>query len=60
MKVYLCRPEATAAAMRYGWFHTGDIAYQDDDGFFFIVDRKKDIILRGGFNVYRRSSKSCS
>ena len=54
MKGYLGRPDATAEAMRSGWFHTGDIAYQDDDGFFFIVDRKKDMILRGGFNVYPR------
>ncbi|MFN2387378.1 MAG: long-chain fatty acid--CoA ligase [Thermoanaerobaculia bacterium] len=54
MKGYLGRPEATAEAMRSGWFHTGDVAYQDEDGFFYIVDRKKDMILRGGFNVYPR------
>jgi len=54
MKGYYKRPEATAEAMRGGWFHTGDIAYQDADGYFFIVDRKKDMILRGGYNVYPR------
>ncbi len=54
MKGYYSRPEATEEAMRGGWFHTGDIAYQDADGYFFIVDRKKDMILRGGYNVYPR------
>src|SRR5712692_6996956 len=54
MKGYLGRPEATAEAIRKGWFHTGDVGYRDPDGFFFIVDRKKDMILRGGFNVYPR------
>ena len=54
MKGYYNRPEATAEAMRGGWFHTGDIAYQDADGYYFIVDRKKDMILRGGYNVYPR------
>ncbi|HEY7779884.1 MAG TPA: long-chain fatty acid--CoA ligase [Ktedonobacterales bacterium] len=54
MNGYYKRPEATAEAMRGGWFHTGDIAYQDADGYFFIVDRKKDMILRGGYNVYPR------
>jgi long-chain acyl-CoA synthetase len=51
---YLNKPEATAAVMVDGWFRTGDIGYSDDDGFFFIVDRKKDMIIRGGFNVYPR------
>ncbi len=51
---YLNKPEATAAVMVDGWFRTGDIGYRDDDGFFFIVDRKKDLIIRGGFNVYPR------
>jgi long-chain acyl-CoA synthetase len=54
MKAYWQRPEATAEAMRGGWFHTGDLARVDDDGYFFIVDRKKDMIIRNGFNVYPR------
>jgi long-chain acyl-CoA synthetase len=54
MKGYLGKPEATAEAMRGGWFHTGDLGYRDDDGFFYIVDRKKDLVIRGGFNVYPR------
>jgi long-chain acyl-CoA synthetase len=54
MKGYWKRPDATAAAIVDGWFHTGDIATRDDDGFYFIVDRKKDIIIRGGYNVYPR------
>ena len=51
MKGYLGRPEATADAIRNGWFHTGDIGYRDPDGFFFIVDRKKEIIISGGENI---------
>ncbi|QXC62463.1 long-chain fatty acid--CoA ligase [Aquihabitans sp. G128] len=54
MKGYWGKPEATAEAMRGGWFHTGDLGYRDADGYFFIVDRKKDMIIRGGFNVYPR------
>jgi long-chain acyl-CoA synthetase len=54
MKGYYKRPEATAEAMRNGWFHTGDIGSFDADGYLSIVDRKKDMILRGGFNVYPR------
>jgi long-chain acyl-CoA synthetase len=54
MKGYYNRPEATAEAMRGGWFHTGDIGTIDADGYVAIVDRKKDMILRGGFNVYPR------
>jgi long-chain acyl-CoA synthetase len=54
MKGYLGREEATAEAFRNGWFHTGDLGYVDDDGFFFIVDRSKDLVLRGGYNVYPR------
>jgi len=54
MKGYYKDPEATAAAFRHGWFHTGDLGYADEDGFFFIVDRKKDLVIRGGYNVYPR------
>jgi long-chain acyl-CoA synthetase len=54
MKGYYNRPEATAEAIRGGWFHSGDVAYRDEDGYFFIVDRLKDMIIRGGFNVYPR------
>jgi len=54
MKGYLKRPEATAEAIRNGWFHSGDIGVRDADGSYAIVDRKKDMILRGGFNVYPR------
>jgi long-chain acyl-CoA synthetase len=54
MSGYLNRPEATKEAMKNGWFHSGDIGYRDDDGCYWIVDRKKDMILRGGFNVYPR------
>lgn len=49
---YWNRPEATAEAVRDGWLHTGDLGYLDDEGFLFIVDRAKDMILRGGENVY--------
>ncbi len=54
MKGYWHRPEATAEAIRDGWFHTGDLARVDEDGYFYIVDRKKDLIIRGGYNVYPR------
>jgi long-chain acyl-CoA synthetase len=55
MKGYWDRPDATAEAIdAEGWFHTGDMARMDDDGYFFIVDRKKDMIIRGGYNVYPR------
>ncbi|WP_094270833.1 long-chain-fatty-acid--CoA ligase [Rhodococcus sp. OK302] len=54
MKGYCNRPEATAEVMRNGWFRTGDLARVDEDGFFYIVDRAKDMIVRGGFNVYPR------
>jgi long-chain acyl-CoA synthetase len=54
MKGYWQRPEATAEAVRGGWFHTGDLARIDEDGYFYIVDRKKDLIIRGGYNVYPR------
>lgn len=54
MKGYYKRPEATAEAFRGGWFHTGDIGVIDGEGYLAIVDRKKDMILRGGYNVYPR------
>jgi long-chain acyl-CoA synthetase len=54
MKGYYNKPEATAEAFRGGWFHTGDLAYMDEDGYTFIVDRKKDLVIRGGYNVYPR------
>jgi long-chain acyl-CoA synthetase len=54
MKGYNTRPEATAEAFKNGWFHTGDIGIVDDEGYLSIVDRKKDMILRGGYNVYPR------
>lgn len=54
MKGYWRNPEATEAAIRDGWFHTGDLGRKDEDGLYYIVDRKKDMILRGGYNVYPR------
>ncbi|MCM3809272.1 long-chain fatty acid--CoA ligase [Streptomyces sp. DR7-3] len=54
MKGYWNRPDATAEAIRDGWLHSGDLARVDEDGYYFIVDRKKDLIIRGGYNVYPR------
>lgn len=55
MRGYWNRPDATAEAIRDGgWFFTGDLARQDEDGYYFIVDRSKDLIIRGGYNVYPR------
>jgi long-chain acyl-CoA synthetase len=54
MKGYWKRREATAEAIKDGWFSTGDVAHRDADGYYFIVDRKKDMIIRGGYNVYPR------
>jgi long-chain acyl-CoA synthetase len=54
MKGYWDREDATREVMRDGWLHTGDIATADDDGYYYIVDRKKDLIIRGGYNVYPR------
>ena len=53
-KAYFKNPEATAKAFANGWFHTGDIGYRDTDGFFYIADRKSDMIIRGGENIYPR------
>ena len=52
MKEYWNRPEETAEAFRGGWFHSGDLVRQDEDGYFYVVDRKKDMIISGGENIY--------
>jgi len=54
MKGYWNRPEATAETLVDGWLKTGDMARRDEDGYYFIVDRKKELVIRGGFNVYPR------
>ena len=54
MKGYYNRPEATAEVLRDGWFRSGDLGRRDDEGFYYIVDRSKDMIIRGGYNVYPR------
>jgi long-chain acyl-CoA synthetase len=54
MKGYWGLPEATSAAIVDGWFATGDIGRVDDDGFYYVIDRKKELIIRGGYNVYPR------
>lgn len=56
---YYNLPEATAETRTFGWHHTGDVGYRDDDGFFYIVDRKKDMIITGGFNVYCGEVEAC-
>ena len=52
MTCYYHDPEATAEVLKDGWLHTGDMAKQDEDGFYFLVDRKKDVIISGGENLY--------
>ncbi|WP_174703869.1 AMP-binding protein [Alkalicoccus saliphilus] len=54
MQGYWNRPEDTAQAMQNGWLYTGDMGYMDEEGYFYIVDRKKDMIIAGGFNIYPR------
>ncbi len=54
MKGYWNRPDETAQVLRKGWLHTGDMARMDEDGYFYIVDRKKDMIISGGYNIYPR------
>jgi long-chain acyl-CoA synthetase len=54
MRRYRGNPAATAAAFAGGWFHTGDLGYVDEDGYFFVVDRTTDLVIRGGYNVYPR------
>ena len=54
MRGYWEMPELTAEAMRGGWFHSGDLGYRDEEGFVFLGDRKKDMIISGGFNVFPR------
>jgi len=54
MKGYWNRPEDTAATLKDGWLLTGDMGYMDEEGFFYVVDRKKDMIIAGGFNIYPR------
>ena len=51
---YWNRPEETARTVRDGWLYTGDLAFMDEEGYFFIMDRKKDLVLVGGYNVYPR------
>lgn len=54
MQGYYRQPQATAEALRNGWLHTGDLGYQDDEGAFYLVDRAKDVIIKGGLNIYPR------
>jgi len=56
MRGYWRAPEADVEALRGGWLHTGDLGYLDEDGYLFIVDRQKDLLIRGGFNVYPRDA----
>jgi len=56
---YWNRPDATAETVRDGWLHTGDLGYRDSEGFYFVVDRAKDMIIRGGENVYCTEIENC-
>ena len=60
MAGYWKKPDETDEALKGGWLHTGDIAREDEDGFYTIVDRKKDMIVSGGFNVFPVRSRTCS
>ena len=59
MDGYWKRPEATAEAFRGGWLHSGDVAVQDAEGYLYIVDRTKDMIISGGFNIYPAEIEAC-
>jgi acyl-CoA synthetase (AMP-forming)/AMP-acid ligase II len=59
MSGYWNRPEETAHTLRHGWLHTGDVGTFDDDGFLYLLDRKNDVIISGGFNVYPREVEDC-
>jgi long-chain acyl-CoA synthetase len=52
MKGYWRQPEASAEALRDGWYHSGDMVYFDEDGYYYVKDRKKDMIVRAAFNIY--------
>ena len=54
MSGYWKEPQLTAEALSNGWLHTGDLAYRDEAGYIYIVDRKKDVVITGGFNIYPR------
>lgn len=59
MKNYLNRPEESKQALKNGWFYTGDLGKRDDENYFYIVDRSKDMIIKDGFNVYPREIEEC-
>ena len=59
MKGYYGRPDATDETIKDGWFRSGDLGRRDADGWYYIVDRSKDMIIRGGYNVTRARSRRC-